>query len=111
MDGDLAQHGVVLELRLAERGRVASDDDELGLAGTQALQSRLVTESDLARLHDQRQARGQGVGLLLRLFKLSALRPDVAGRPPSRLGGGQRRTFLETILTAVSWRRGLCRVG
>ena len=68
VDGDLAQHGVVLELRLAERRGVASDDDELGLAGAQALQGRLVTESDLARLHDQRQARGQGVGVLLRLF-------------------------------------------
>lgn len=86
VDSDLAQHGVVLELRLAERGSVASDDDELGLAGAQALQGRLVTESDLARLHDQRQARGQRVGVLLRLFGLSALHPGTARRSPESLG-------------------------
>ena len=43
MDGSLGQHAVVLELGLAERGSVASNDDELGLAGAQALESRLVT--------------------------------------------------------------------
>ena len=39
-----------LKLRLPERGGVASNDDELGLAGAESLQSRLVAKSDLARL-------------------------------------------------------------
>lgn len=46
MDGGLGQHAVVLELRLAERRSVASNDDELGLAGSEALEGRLVAESD-----------------------------------------------------------------
>ena len=39
-----------LKLRLPERRRVASDDDELGLAGAQSLQGGLVAERDLAGL-------------------------------------------------------------
>lgn len=50
VDGGLAEHGVVLELRLAERGSVASNDDELGLAGAEGLEGGLVTKSDLAGL-------------------------------------------------------------
>jgi hypothetical protein len=46
VDGGLGQHAVVLELRLAERRSVASNDDELGLAGSEALEGRLVTKSD-----------------------------------------------------------------
>lgn len=46
MDGRLGQHGVVLELGLAEWRGVAGDDDELGLVGAQALEGRLVAESD-----------------------------------------------------------------
>lgn len=46
VDGSLGQHAVVLELRLAERGSVASNDDQLGLAGTEALESRLVSQGD-----------------------------------------------------------------
>ena len=46
MDRGLGQHGVVLELRLAERGSVAGNDDKLGLAGAQALEGGLVTEGD-----------------------------------------------------------------
>jgi hypothetical protein len=46
VDGGLGQHGVVLELRLAEGGSVAGDDDKLGLAGAEALEGGLVTESD-----------------------------------------------------------------
>jgi hypothetical protein len=42
----LGQHGVVLELRLPQGRGVAGDDDELGLAGAEALQGGLVTESD-----------------------------------------------------------------
>lgn len=50
VDGGLAEHGVVLELRLAERRGVASNDDELGLAGAEGLEGGLVTQSDLAGL-------------------------------------------------------------
>lgn len=35
VDGGLGQHGVVLELGLAQRGCVARDEDELGLAGAE----------------------------------------------------------------------------
>lgn len=50
VDGGLAEHGVVLELRLAERRGVAGNDDELGLAGAEGLEGGLVTKSDLAGL-------------------------------------------------------------
>ena len=39
----LGQHGVVLELRFPERRSVASNDDELGLASTEALEGGLVS--------------------------------------------------------------------
>lgn len=42
----LGQHGVVLQLGLAQGRSVARDDDELGLAGSQTLEGRLVAESD-----------------------------------------------------------------
>lgn len=44
MDAGLAQHGVVLQLRLAQRGRVGRDEDELGLAASHRLQCRLEAE-------------------------------------------------------------------
>ena len=50
VDGGLAEHGVVLKLRLAERRGVAGNDDELGLAGAEGLEGGLVTKSDLAGL-------------------------------------------------------------
>lgn len=50
--GALSKHAVVLELGLAERRSVASDDNQLGLAGAQLLQCGLVAECDLARLHN-----------------------------------------------------------
>ena len=78
MNRCLGQHGVVLKLRLPQGRSVASNDDKLGLAGTQALEGGLVTESDptelaavaqvglrvnvLARLHNKRKARVNGVG-------------------------------------------------
>lgn len=46
MNLSLGQHRVVLELRLAERRGVSGDDDELGLARSELLESRLVSESD-----------------------------------------------------------------
>ena len=50
VDGGLAEHGVVLKLRLAERRGVAGNDDELGLARAEGLEGGLVTKSDLAGL-------------------------------------------------------------
>ena len=38
VEGSLRQHAVVLKLALAERRSVASNDDELGLAGAEALE-------------------------------------------------------------------------
>jgi hypothetical protein len=68
VDGGLGQHAVVLELRLAERRSVASNDDELGLAGSEALEGRLVTKSDLSGLHNKRQLGVDAVGILLALL-------------------------------------------
>lgn len=48
--GSLCKHAVVLELTLSQWWCVASDDDELGLARSQALEGGLVAECDLARL-------------------------------------------------------------
>lgn len=53
MDGGLGEHGVVLELRLAEGRGVGSDDDQLGLARAQSLHGRLSTQGDLTGLHHQ----------------------------------------------------------
>lgn len=46
VNGSLGQHGVVLELTLAERGSVGRDDDQLGLSVTEGLEGGLVTKSD-----------------------------------------------------------------
>lgn len=86
----LGQHGVVLELRLAERRGVSGDDDELGLARSELLESRLVSEGDcegeelifgkigtssrieflhtLSGLHHKCQTTVDGVGGLLSLL-------------------------------------------
>lgn len=53
MNRSLGQHGVVLELGLAERGSVGGNDDQLSLAGAQSLHGRLNTQGDLAGLHHQ----------------------------------------------------------
>jgi hypothetical protein len=92
VDRGLGQHGVVFQLRLAERRGVAGDEDQLGLARTESYSHRmlarfllpdfecaqeriqrtyqggLVTQNDLTRLHHQGEARVEGVsglGLLL----------------------------------------------
>lgn len=62
---DRTYHSVVLELRLAERGSVAGNDDELGLAIAERLEGALVAKSDLARLHDQSQTAVDRVGIAL----------------------------------------------
>jgi hypothetical protein len=46
VDASLGQHAVVLEFTLPQGRSVASNDDQLGLAGSQRLESRLVAESD-----------------------------------------------------------------
>lgn len=86
MDGRLGQHAVVLELGLAERGSVASNDDELGLAGAEGLEGALVTKDNchvlesgrcqvcfgvaltLAGLHHKRQLGVDAVRILLALL-------------------------------------------
>lgn len=62
MDRGLGQHGVVLELRLAQRRSVSGNDDQLGLASTEGLEGGLVTEGDLSTLHTK-FAKSQFVGL------------------------------------------------
>jgi hypothetical protein len=85
VNGGLGQHGVVclelaaahkaqervlltLELRLPQRRGVSGDDDELGLASSQALEGGLVAEGDLTGLHHKRKARVDGVGISLVLL-------------------------------------------
>jgi hypothetical protein len=46
VDVGLGKHRVVLELTLAERRGVASNDDELGLSGSEGLEGRFVSKSD-----------------------------------------------------------------
>lgn len=48
VDGGLAEHGVVLELTLAEGRSVAGNDDELGLARADGLDGGLVAKGDLS---------------------------------------------------------------
>jgi hypothetical protein len=67
VDGDLAEHGVVLHLALAQGRAVASNQDELGLAVAKGLDRLLVAELDLAGLDDEGQTRTDGVGALLGL--------------------------------------------
>lgn len=61
----LGKHGVVLEFGLTKRGGVRRDENELGLARAQSLDSGLEAERILARLHDQREAR---IDILRRLL-------------------------------------------
>lgn len=48
VDLGLAQHAVVLELRLAERRGVASNNYELGFSGAEGLEGRLAGGSSAA---------------------------------------------------------------
>lgn len=51
MHAGLGEHRVVLNLGLAQGLAVVRDDDELGLAGAERLEGRLVTERVLAGTH------------------------------------------------------------
>lgn len=64
----LGEHGVVLELGLAEGRGVAGDEDELCATGAEGLDGGDVAEGDAARFHHQGEARGDGVGGLLGLW-------------------------------------------
>jgi hypothetical protein len=46
VDLGFGKHGVVLELTLAQRRGIASNDDELGLSGAEGLEGRFVSKSD-----------------------------------------------------------------
>jgi len=65
----LGEHGVVLDLRLAERRSVAGNDDQLALAAAQSLEGLLVAKAVLAGLHDQRQTGVDGFIRLLGFFR------------------------------------------
>lgn len=53
VDVGLGEHGVVLDLRLSEGRAVFGDQNELGLARSELLESLLVTEGELARLNNE----------------------------------------------------------
>lgn len=64
----LGEHGVVLNLGLADRGDVVGDEDHLGLASPEGLEGGLVAEVVLARLHDEGETAVDALlGLLLLL--------------------------------------------
>lgn len=59
---------LTLDLRLAQRRRVGSNQDQLRLPLSQGLERRLVAERDFARLDDEVQALVQRVAALLARF-------------------------------------------
>lgn len=67
----LREHGIILNLTLAQSRAVVGNEDKLGLALAQGLQSRLESQAVLATLHHQLQASIDGIcglgslGLLL----------------------------------------------
>ena len=69
MDAALAQHGVVLKLRLAQRRAVTRNDDKFGLSGAQSGERLLVAHLIFARLHNKRQARVDRISLGIRLLR------------------------------------------
>merc|ERR550534_2954589 len=64
----LSQHGVVLDLRLPEGRSVVGDDDELGLAQSEAVEGLFVAQQALSGLHDEGQARVDALVALLDLL-------------------------------------------
>lgn len=68
MNGSATKHGIVFDFRATKGGTVGSNDNQLGLARAQGLQSRLDAQTVLAALHDEGKAR---VDRLNRLFLYS----------------------------------------
>ena len=68
MDVSLRKHGVVFEFGLPQRWGVASNDNELCLAGSQGLEGGLVAEHNLTALHDESKARVDALRGFLRLL-------------------------------------------
>jgi hypothetical protein len=58
-------HGVVLELGLAQWRAVSGNQDQLGLSRAEGLEGGFGAHGDFSGLHDERQARGDGVSGLL----------------------------------------------
>ena len=93
VDLGLGEHGVVLELGLAEARHVLGDDHELGLAGAQRLERGLVPEGVLARLHHQLQG---AVDRLVRL--LLGFDHDLRSfKSFSDLSGGARGRWVDVM--------------
>ena len=63
----LGKHSIVFDLRFTERGRVTGDDDQLALPGPKSLQSLLVSQAVLSRLHNQSKS---GIDRFIRLLTL-----------------------------------------
>jgi hypothetical protein len=64
----LGKHGIVLNLRLAQRRAVRRDDDKLSLGVSQSLDSGLVTKSRLSRSHHKLKLGVDGLHSLLRFL-------------------------------------------
>lgn len=64
VDIGLGEHGVILDLRLAEGRAVFGDQDELGLARSELLEGLLVTEGELARLNNKLELGVDRLGVL-----------------------------------------------
>jgi len=65
VDGNLGQHGQILDLRLAKLWAVGCNQHHLGLVLTQGLDGSPGPKNGLARLHDQLETRVHRVLLLL----------------------------------------------
>lgn len=78
VDTSARKHSIVLNLGTAERRAVGGDKDELSLSLTKSLQGGLVSEAVLTTLHDQSQARVNGLsGFLLYMRKCEWFRISV----------------------------------
>ena len=64
----LGKHGKVLNLRLAKRRAVGSDQDELGLSGAEGLEGGFVAEGCLSGLHDELDTRVHRLDILFLWF-------------------------------------------
>ena len=61
----LGQHGVVFQLRLSQDWGVTSNDDQLGLTGSQGLNNGLVAQGVLTGLDNQTQLGVDVIGRLV----------------------------------------------